>query len=54
VLEVEQLIKEIPTTIQQEYAADLDLGVTGIARPRIAFNRKKPKPELIIESDLEI
>ena len=47
-------MEEIPTAIQQEYAADLNLGVTGIARPRNAVNRKKPKPELIIESDLEI
>jgi len=50
VLQVEQLMTELPSAKQQEYALDLWLGVTAIARPREVV--KKAKPDLVVEDDL--
>jgi hypothetical protein len=50
VLQVEDLMRELPSEIQHRYAEDLNLGVKGIAKA--AMKRKNLKPELVVEIDL--
>jgi len=40
---------KLPNDKQQEYALDLCLGVTAIAKQ--AVTRKKAKPDLVVEDD---
>jgi hypothetical protein len=54
VLQVEGLMRELTSEIQHQYAEDLNLGVTGIARPRAAVKRKNLRPELVVEIDLQM
>jgi hypothetical protein len=51
VKQVEQVMTGLPSDKQGEYATDLCMGVTAIVME--AVKRKKVKPDLVVEDDLE-